>query len=68
VKEVLFDELQVIPKDAVEKYPSLKIGAVFEVKFDPDNPQRAIIYLDKPYVDTTVQKQIIIDDHFNQNR
>jgi hypothetical protein len=58
---------QSISKGALEKYPLLKVGAKFEVKFDPDNPQRAIIYLDKPYVDTTVQKQIIIDDRLEQH-
>lgn len=43
-----FTKAQSLPKDYKEKYPSLKEGSIYEVEYWNQNPERAIIHLDKP--------------------
>lgn len=43
-----FTKAQSLPKDYKEQYPSLKEGSIYEVEYWNQNPERAIIHLDKP--------------------
>lgn len=43
-----FTKAQSLPKDYKKQYPNLKEGSIYEVEYWNKNPERAIIYLEKP--------------------
>ena len=47
---------QSLPPNYKKNYPNLKEGQIYEIETLSENPQRAIIHLDKPIKDTTNNK------------
>lgn len=48
INDTQFSRSQSIEKDYKEQYPDLKEGRSYEVEYWEQNPERAIIHLDKP--------------------
>ncbi len=46
--DIQFERNQILPPNYKELYPDLKEGQTYEVECWVENPQRAIIHLDKP--------------------